>query len=125
MRLFGKSTEIEIEDIRIGRVRIAVRENVIDRLTGFFSPEWKLRRLRARAALAAGGQTPRPFRRIVSKGIQIPRREPSLSAWGPGRGDAFEQRIGWHQTNGVSRGEAVRRAVADDPEGHRQWIESR
>lgn len=76
MRLFGKNTEIEIEDIRV-----RVWANIIDRLTGFFSPEWKLQRLRARAALVGGGQTPRPFRRVISEGIKTPKKE-GLSVYG-------------------------------------------
>jgi hypothetical protein len=125
MRIFSRSTEIEIEDLRIGRIRCVVRENVIDRLVGFFSPERLRRRLEARAALTGAAPRRGVTRGAASAGYTPPPREPSLSAWGPSRGDAFEQRIGWHQAGGVSRGEAIRRAVDDDPEGHRRWIESR
>lgn len=127
MRLFSRSTEVEVEDLRVGKIRIRIRENFLDRLIGYLSPTALQRRLEARAALKEGGEAPhRGVRRgVISKGIPATRREPSLSAWGPSRGDAFEQRVGWHQAGGASRGEAIRRAVHDDPEGHRRWLDSR
>jgi len=81
MRLFTRNTEIEIEDVRIGRVKLSVRENIIDRLAGFFSPGWKLQRLRDRAALAGAGQALPSARRVISKGMEPPKKE-GFSHWG-------------------------------------------
>ncbi len=54
MRLFSRSTEVEIEDVHVGRTRFRVRVNVLDRLIGYFSPELLRSRLQARAELQAG-----------------------------------------------------------------------
>jgi hypothetical protein len=81
MRLRTRSTEIEIEDLKVGRIRIRVRENILDRMAGFLSPEWQLRRLRARAALQGGEGTPaQPARRCIHPGYRPPKRE-DLARW--------------------------------------------
>lgn len=124
MRLFSRDTDIEVENLKIGRLRVHVRENFVDRVIGYFSPTALQRRLEARAALDGAPSSVAPSRRrMISRGYSPPPKMGS-GPYGDG-GGAFEQRVGWHQAVGASRGEAIRRAVDDDPEGHRRWLKSR
>lgn len=75
MRLFSWSTEIEIQDLRIGRVRITVRENVLDRIIGWFDPARAQRRLQVRAALQEGSTPGPPRRGVISAGVPPPKKE--------------------------------------------------
>jgi hypothetical protein len=81
MRLFSRSSEIEISDLRVGRIKIRVKENFLDRLAAFVSPGWGLQRLRDRAALAGPGHALPPARRVISKGMEPPKKE-GFSHWG-------------------------------------------
>lgn len=122
MRLFSRGTEIEIEDLRVGRIRVQVRENIIDRVTGFFSPEWKLNRLRARAALdGAPASAAPPGRRVISSGYRPPPKRGS----GPyvEAGGTFDRLVDGYQVgNGCSRGKAIRAVATDHPEAHERYL---
>lgn len=123
MRLFSRGTDIEIEDLRVGRIRVRVRENIIDRLTGIFSPEWKLNRLRARAALAgAPASVAPPGRRAISRGY-IPPRKIGSGPYGEG-GGTFDRLVdGYQAGNGCSRGAAIRAVATDHPEAHKRYLQ--
>lgn len=123
MRLFSRGTEIEITDLHVGRIRVKVQENVIDRLAGFFSPEWKLSRLRSRAALAGGAPPPRPSRgfRVIHRGYRSPPKD-GISAYGDGRG-TFDRLVdGYQAGNRCSRGAAIRAVATDHPEAHERYV---
>jgi hypothetical protein len=75
MRFFSRSTEVELEDVRVGRVRIAVRENVLDRFIAWFDPARARRRLQARAALQGVASPGVPRRSVINAGIKPPKRE--------------------------------------------------
>lgn len=75
MRLFSRSTEVELENVRVGRIRVRVQENTLDRLIGYFSPAALQRRLRARAAIQGGSFPQAPRRGAISEGIIPPKRE--------------------------------------------------
>ncbi|MFA5806772.1 MAG: hypothetical protein WC978_00215 [bacterium] len=122
MRLFTRGTDIEIEDLRVGRIRVQVRENIIDRLAGFFSPEWKLQRLRARAALdGAPASAAPPGRRMISRGYSPPPKRGS----GPyaESGGTFDRLVdGYQAGNGCSRGAAIRAVATDHPDAHEKYV---
>lgn len=124
MRLFSRGTEIEIEDLRVGRIRVRVQENIIDRLAGFLSPGWKLNRLRARAALAGGAQPSPPSSgyRVIHRGYRSPPKR-GIDAYGDGRG-TFDRLVdGYQAGNRCSRGAAIRAVAADHPEAHARYVQ--
>lgn len=122
MRLFSRGTDIEVEDLRVGRIRVRVRENIIDRMAGFFSPDWKLRRLQARAALAGGqASAAPPGRRAISRGYRPPPKMGS-GPYGEG-GGTFDRLVdGYQAGNGCSRGAAIRAVATDHPEAHERYL---
>jgi hypothetical protein len=123
MRLFSRGTDIEIEDLRVGRIRVRVRENVIDQLAGFFSPEWKLSRLRARAALDGGQASAGPSRRrMISRGYSPPPKMGS-GPYGEGGGTFDRLVAGYQAGNGGSRGAAIRAVAAAHPEAHERYLQ--
>jgi hypothetical protein len=75
MRFFSRSTEVELEDVRVGRIRVRVQENTLDRIIGYFSPDALQRRLRARAALQGGSPPRGPRRGVIHEGVKLPKRE--------------------------------------------------
>lgn len=89
MILRSRTKEIEIHDLRIGHVRIVVRENVFDRLVAWFDPARARRRLEDRAALQMVPSRPDGGRRVISRGFPpdaFGRKESDLSHYPKGGG---------------------------------------